>query len=58
MPLKEPMEVFYQKNWKRVYACCRAYLAHHQNAEDLTSEVFLTVLQKYPELENPEHYLN
>lgn len=50
-------EEFFKRFHKKIYILCYSSIRNRADAQDLTSEIVLEILEKYIELDNPEHYL-
>jgi DNA-directed RNA polymerase specialized sigma24 family protein len=50
-------EEFFKRFHKKIYILCYSSIRNRADAQDLTSEIVLEILEKYLELDNPEHYL-
>jgi RNA polymerase sigma factor (sigma-70 family) len=54
---KHALEVLYIEHSKKVYYLALKILRNKEDAEDITSDVFVTVCEKLTELKEPEHFI-
>lgn len=54
---KKAFEVLYETTKSGIYFMCRKYADNEQDAQDLTSDTYVSALEKLSSLENPEYFV-